>query len=593
MDENTGKSFFRMTGDVNFRNNIPSFWTLIVLSDSTVISGDSQGQIQIWDGSIGVLMQTHCQHTADILTVAANAEENLFYASGIDGKIACFQRQLNTSDGWKYTYSHRVHTHDVFTLAIISKPKKKDYPGKKFTLVSGGLDSRIALYSADDFDKAQPKWLPLVTDNNLVSSSLNCSTLSLAHQSHVDLWNLTLMESSSPVDSEDATTPILFLRIKQKEGCNIWTSAMHPSGKFIIISTFDEVKIWGIGFDYEGGDINLTKFTLPDRLNGVEFGGVSQIAFSRNGDLCAVYSPSRKCTLVFDVSLPNEESKEGFSPLNFKYSLSYNIEENFECVLDQKLSNLVKKIEFSEDNKFLAVASCMKTVTIFNLENSSIHWTIKNLSAPIADISFLPSVCEDSSVNSQPTKKSKKENKEVAQKLNFNNNLVVLLSNNSLLVYNTESISLADWAPQFPSNNSISKNILPGYSLPHENLKFSLTTIVTNYTEKGKILLVGPLYIILVDFFSTIPSTPNHIAPFYTSNSSSFKPKKRSYDEKEDEKEDESKNSNNLLLIESYRNILYAKFPSNNTNSLLILENPWSTLTAKMPSTLARKRYGT
>ena len=46
-----------------------------VLSDSTVVSGDNRGHVQLWDGDAGVLMATLHQHTAEVLALAVSPDE--------------------------------------------------------------------------------------------------------------------------------------------------------------------------------------------------------------------------------------------------------------------------------------------------------------------------------------------------------------------------------------------------------------------------------------------------------------------------------------------------------------------------------------
>ena len=48
------------------------FLFLFVFRDGTIVSGDSLGHVQFWDGEMGTLLETFSSHTADVLTVAAH-----------------------------------------------------------------------------------------------------------------------------------------------------------------------------------------------------------------------------------------------------------------------------------------------------------------------------------------------------------------------------------------------------------------------------------------------------------------------------------------------------------------------------------------
>eukprot|EP00939_MAST-03C_sp_MAST-3C-sp1_P001610 g1610.t1 len=62
-------------------------WTLDVLQDLTVVSGDSRGHVQIWDGRGGTLLQSFVTHDADVLALAVSNNERHIFATGVDSKI--------------------------------------------------------------------------------------------------------------------------------------------------------------------------------------------------------------------------------------------------------------------------------------------------------------------------------------------------------------------------------------------------------------------------------------------------------------------------------------------------------------------------
>lgn len=99
-----------------------------------IVSGDSNGSTQFWDGQLGTLLSVQCRHDADVLALAASHDS--VFAAGADGKVIQFQQvgeslQMNSSDDidvargtvgekWVYVGSKRTHTHDVRALAIVT-----------------------------------------------------------------------------------------------------------------------------------------------------------------------------------------------------------------------------------------------------------------------------------------------------------------------------------------------------------------------------------------------------------------------------------------------------------------------------------------
>lgn len=47
-------------------------WSVVFLSDHTIVSGDSAGKVQMWDGLTGTLVRTHLVTKWDVLALAVS-----------------------------------------------------------------------------------------------------------------------------------------------------------------------------------------------------------------------------------------------------------------------------------------------------------------------------------------------------------------------------------------------------------------------------------------------------------------------------------------------------------------------------------------
>mmetsp|Transcript_22264 Transcript_22264/g.28482 ORF Transcript_22264/g.28482 Transcript_22264/m.28482 type:complete len:262 (-) Transcript_22264:13-798(-) len=132
----------------------PFVWSMVVLKDSTVIVGDSYGQVQFWDCSdeTGFLLKSFREHKADVLTLACSHDETKIFASGIDSRVSMFacNPEDEGANRWVYSYSHRPHTHDVQALATL-------YVKGQETLISGGIDTQLCYYEVDKYKRTRPK----------------------------------------------------------------------------------------------------------------------------------------------------------------------------------------------------------------------------------------------------------------------------------------------------------------------------------------------------------------------------------------------------------------------------------------------------
>ena len=153
-------------------------WALVFLSGATLLSGDSLGNIQVWELEFGTLRQSFPKALqGDVLCVALNKQRNVLYASGVEGKIVELKRVSMDKEGasgdeeaaaggddanakWLLTANHRQHTHDVYALAIspntlpaaaskqMGSPKLGAVAAplpNNYLLVSGGVDTQLLL----------------------------------------------------------------------------------------------------------------------------------------------------------------------------------------------------------------------------------------------------------------------------------------------------------------------------------------------------------------------------------------------------------------------------------------------------------------
>jgi U3 small nucleolar RNA-associated protein 4 len=66
----------------------PCVWSLAVLPNGTIVSGDGDGAVQFWDGGFGTLLSRHQQFAADVLALAASPDGNSVWASGVDPRVS-------------------------------------------------------------------------------------------------------------------------------------------------------------------------------------------------------------------------------------------------------------------------------------------------------------------------------------------------------------------------------------------------------------------------------------------------------------------------------------------------------------------------
>ena len=151
-----------------------SVWALCSLVNGQLASGDSNGNVIIWDTNTSTVDTRFASHQADILTLATSG--NRLYASGIDPTIVTFE--LNDDDEWVQRGQKRYHTHDVTSISVNSK-----------TIISAGLDACIYYKGLVlPFQNPVPVACAVREDGNIYAVG--------AEGNQVSIWKLTGEDAS-------------------------------------------------------------------------------------------------------------------------------------------------------------------------------------------------------------------------------------------------------------------------------------------------------------------------------------------------------------------------------------------------------------
>ncbi|GAB4822285.1 hypothetical protein N2152v2_009331 [Parachlorella kessleri] len=147
------RELLRITaGDTSGRRDY-CVWDLLYLPDGTLVSADSDGAVQFWDGASGTLLRRFTQHVADVLRLAASPDGRTVFAAGVDPQMALFQL-VKGGEGppqWTYLSSKRLHTHDVRAMCVLHG-KHTAEP----LLLTGGNDTQLLAHSVRRFLKEHP-----------------------------------------------------------------------------------------------------------------------------------------------------------------------------------------------------------------------------------------------------------------------------------------------------------------------------------------------------------------------------------------------------------------------------------------------------
>ena len=268
------KSTLRMTVESYGRTTPTRVWALQALADGTIVSGDSLGHVQLWDGNTGTLLQSFDQNDnkADVLSLAISANECRVFASGVDSRVICVERPVTippTSSGppkWVMTHAQRPHTHDVKAMALCHR---RDHSGcfgegtPSEILCSGGVDTKLCTYAIQEFGKSRPRSIypwPCVSPISLANEA---RVLAMRREDRVDLYKLAPLTTvtSTPVLVKEDETLIGTIGIKGKH--NFICSDITSNGRFLVLSNSTGLTLFRLEYTEEkSGGTSLEPFRI-------------------------------------------------------------------------------------------------------------------------------------------------------------------------------------------------------------------------------------------------------------------------------------------------------------------------------------------
>ena len=92
-------------------------WAVKCLPNGNIVSGDSTGEMRIWDSKTYTLVQRVKSHKQDILSLATNNDGSIIFTGGMDRRTVVYKQIGGPKSRWGEVAHRRFHSHDVKTMA--------------------------------------------------------------------------------------------------------------------------------------------------------------------------------------------------------------------------------------------------------------------------------------------------------------------------------------------------------------------------------------------------------------------------------------------------------------------------------------------
>eukprot|EP00727_Mastigamoeba_balamuthi_P013929 m51a1_g9159 putative small nucleolar ribonucleoprotein complex (690) ;mRNA; f:134894-137354 len=434
-DVASGATLFSIASSL--KSSVPVLiWSLALLPDGTIVTGDSQGKTQFWSGTTHTLLQATKEHQADVLAVAASADGSSVFSAGVDSKLAMFRvtRDKSGREAWVVVGATRRHTHDVTALAL-----------RGDTLVSGSVDTQMIAYSVRGYtgDEGTKRVAPFQLARGAVSVAPRAGLLLAHYRRSLHVWRLgaardpkaPLRTIPSGADLEIATPHLHVLELNLNAAVtSLACSAISSGGKYIACSDREQARVFACSVAPEGR-VSLTKLRLPEQLRAA---------------LLVAFTPdeSRLCAATFEGNLVVVRLGKGEPAVEAELPLSEG----------KGPRSPATHMCISGSNDIVAVADANGEVGVWSMrrEGASRRSTLASLGMPWAAMAF--------TANSQ--------------------SLVLATAERRLYVWSLESGQLSEWG------RSASDTVLPGVAL---GMCVSPTDAKSVYVYSDKFLCRAPV----------------------------------------------------------------------------------------------------
>lgn len=221
-------------------------WCIVTTPNNEIITGNSNGKVAVWDQITGTLIQTLVRLLYDVISVQLSGDLQTLIAAGVDHDIIMWKRNyINGRFEDFIETSHRQDcTHDIQHLLISKKkhlfrarPSHQEF--SDYVILAGGIDrnlvrfplSKFSTYPAQIFypiDHQTPcTMIPSIVDEDRTFNNL----MLLQNQTSLQIWEFSPTNHPVNVLSRSRSSGI---RAKKKQKINAVINKDLEGGKFML-----------------------------------------------------------------------------------------------------------------------------------------------------------------------------------------------------------------------------------------------------------------------------------------------------------------------------------------------------------------------
>ncbi|KAG6368105.1 hypothetical protein INS49_002305 [Diaporthe citri] len=342
-------------------------WSVKCLKNGDIVSGDSTGQICIWDGKTYTQAQRIQGHKSDVLSLATAVDGQTIVSGGMDRRTALYRPMKSDPSRWQRVFYRKYHDHDVKAMASFE-----------------GLGMSVVVTAGPD---ATPVVSPLrqsgVENHRTLSHLPQSVPLQSAPQARVivswwgreiHIWKMRLsmqelLDSDDVEQSKKKNRPRLG-RIFIKGESNITSCSISRDGSILVVSTATAVKAFHLTIpsDDQKQELKIRKLEVPSTI---ESAGATIVQISPNGRWLGWIQEGSQVRIA---KITREDSGISIQPRPAKLTrLRRNIPKHVRLGGLGNYERRVTHITFSPDSSILATADLAGYVDTWILHDGGVQ----------------------------------------------------------------------------------------------------------------------------------------------------------------------------------------------------------------------------
>ncbi|POS85024.1 hypothetical protein EPUL_003832 [Erysiphe pulchra] len=331
-------------------------WAIKALKDGTIISGDSTGELKVWDGKTYTLRQRILAHKLDVLCLATNSDGSAIFSGGMDRRTILYKPASKLKGRWIEVAHRRFHSHDVKAMA--------SFEGLGMNIiVSGGHDASPIVVPIGKYGLENHRTLPFLHQDPQIRSASKARLIISWWDREIWIWRIEKLNSLTDEESSDESSPgrELVAKVLIKGEANITSADIDIEGNVLVVATIAEIKAFQLQPRLKERGYQISKLQIPSTLSG----GARLLKFSPNGKWLCIIQPENEILLT---RLAQSNYPARF--VSFITKLSRIDRQIDKLVSNGGLGNYprtITQVTFSSQNRILAVSDLLGYVDSFVL----------------------------------------------------------------------------------------------------------------------------------------------------------------------------------------------------------------------------------